>query len=44
MLAGKLERSNSVNHGGQFEWVDSVLVKALRDGHWVLIDNVNFCR
>ena len=30
--------------GGTFEWVDSLLVKALRSGDWLLIDNVNFCR
>ena len=30
--------------GGTFEWVDSLLVKALRRGDWLLIDNVNFCR
>ncbi|KAL4232858.1 AAA ATPase midasin [Mactra antiquata] len=29
--------------GGAFEWIDSLLVKSLRDGHWLLIDNVNFC-
>ncbi|XP_064629159.1 midasin-like [Lineus longissimus] len=29
--------------GGQFEWVDSVLVEALKNGDWLLIDNVNFC-
>ncbi|XP_059144482.1 midasin-like [Physella acuta] len=29
--------------GGAFEWVDSVLVKALQNGFWLLIDNVNFC-
>ncbi|CAL1534631.1 unnamed protein product [Lymnaea stagnalis] len=29
--------------GGAFEWVDSVLVKALQNGSWLLIDNVNFC-
>ncbi|PVD28815.1 hypothetical protein C0Q70_11410 [Pomacea canaliculata] len=28
---------------GTFEWVDSVLVKALQSGAWLLIDNVNFC-
>ncbi|XP_068698835.1 midasin-like [Montipora foliosa] len=28
---------------GQFEWVDGQLVEALRSGHWLLIDNVNFC-
>ena len=30
--------------GGGFEWVDSVLVRSLREGQWLLIDNVNFCR
>lgn len=29
--------------GGCFEWVDSMLVKALRQGHWLLVDNVNLC-
>ncbi|RUS90708.1 hypothetical protein EGW08_001512, partial [Elysia chlorotica] len=29
--------------GGAFEWVDSVLVTALKSGHWLLVDNVNFC-
>ena len=43
-LEEQLRRSGSANRGGQFEWVDSVLVKALRAGHWLLIDNINFCR
>ena len=30
--------------GGVFEWVDSPLVRAVRDGRWLLVDNVNFCR
>ncbi|KAH9525004.1 AAA ATPase midasin [Bulinus truncatus] len=34
---------SGVGGGGTFEWVDSVLVRALQDGHWLLIDNVNFC-
>jgi MoxR-like ATPase len=32
--------------GGQvsgFEWVDGVVVQALKKGHWLLIDNVNLC-
>ena len=29
---------------GQFEWVDSSMVKALKLGHWLLISNANFCR
>ena len=26
-----------------FEWVDGVVVTALKNGHWLLIDNVNLC-
>jgi len=40
----QLDAENSLNHGGRFEWVDSVLVQCLRDGDWLLIENVNFCR
>ncbi|XP_038059526.1 midasin-like [Patiria miniata] len=29
--------------GGKFEWVDGLLVQALKNGDWLLIDNVNFC-
>ena len=29
---------------GQFEWVDSVLVRALKYGHWLFISNANLCR
>ncbi|CAG8594552.1 11651_t:CDS:2, partial [Racocetra fulgida] len=28
---------------GLFEWVDGVIIKALQDGHWLLIDNANLC-
>uniref|UniRef100_A0A8C4NG77 Midasin n=1 Tax=Eptatretus burgeri TaxID=7764 RepID=A0A8C4NG77_EPTBU len=28
---------------GAFEWVDGPLVQALKAGHWLLMDNVNFC-
>lgn len=38
------ERIKSDDCSGQFYWVDSVLVKALREGHWLLISNANFCR
>ena len=32
-------------HGGtQFEWVDSPLVSALREGHWLILSNANFCK
>ncbi|CAG8521267.1 1922_t:CDS:2, partial [Scutellospora calospora] len=28
---------------GLFEWVDGVIIKALQNGHWLLIDNANLC-
>ncbi|KAH9080394.1 midasin [Lactarius deliciosus] len=28
---------------GQFEWIDGPLVKALKEGHWLLLDNANLC-
>ncbi|KAF2076411.1 hypothetical protein CYY_002268 [Polysphondylium violaceum] len=28
---------------GCFEWIDGLLIKALEQGAWILIDNVNFC-
>lgn len=28
---------------GRFEWIDGMLIKALEEGHWILMDNVNFC-
>ena len=43
-LTNQLQRDKSTNHGGRFEWVDSLLVHALQAGHWLLIDNANFCR
>ena len=31
------------NKQGTFEWLDSVLVEAVREGKWLVIDNVNYC-
>jgi midasin len=28
---------------GAFRWSDGALIEAMRHGHWLLIDNVNFC-
>jgi midasin len=36
-------KTNPDAHRGTFEWVDGPLVKALENGHWLLLDNVNFC-
>ncbi|GFQ86921.1 midasin [Trichonephila clavata] len=35
--------AGTASTGGQFEWIDSVLVTAVAEGHWLLIDNANFC-
>ena len=37
-------RLNDLDTAGQFEWVDSVLVRALKYGHWLLISNANLCK
>uniref|UniRef100_H0VTT4 Midasin n=1 Tax=Cavia porcellus TaxID=10141 RepID=H0VTT4_CAVPO len=37
-----IQSSSGCNHG-TFEWVDSMLVQALKSGDWLLLDNVNFC-
>ncbi|XP_060024167.1 midasin [Lagenorhynchus albirostris] len=39
----KLMQSASGRSCGTFEWVDSMLVRALKSGDWLLMDNVNFC-
>ncbi|KAF5303068.1 hypothetical protein FQR65_LT08397 [Abscondita terminalis] len=28
---------------GRFEWIDSLLIKCLEEGSWLLVDNVNLC-
>lgn len=40
-LQSKVSQATSVNAGGKFEWVDSLLVKTLVEGSWLLLDNVN---
>jgi midasin len=40
----KLKENVLKDQGGRFEWIDSILVQALQNGYWLLIDNVNFCR
>ncbi|KAK0095768.1 hypothetical protein PV326_007436 [Microctonus aethiopoides] len=42
-LSELVKQDNCLNAGGKFEWVDSVLVKCLKDGSWLLIDQVNLC-
>lgn len=38
----RLSQGGKIASGG-FEWVDSLLVKCLRQGAWLLMDNVNMC-
>ncbi|XP_059060931.1 midasin [Achroia grisella] len=40
-LGSKLSQTTSVNAGGKFEWIDSLLVKTMIEGSWLLLDNVN---
>ncbi|XP_055945739.1 midasin-like isoform X2 [Argiope bruennichi] len=40
---GKKINMGSSSTGGQFEWVDSVLIDAATRGHWLLVDDANFC-
>ncbi|XP_042842742.1 midasin [Panthera tigris] len=42
-FGAKLLQSTSGRSRGTFEWVDSMLVRALKSGDWLLMDNVNFC-
>lgn len=43
MLVRKFQ-SKRDKPGGQFEWVDGILVTALKKGHWLLLKNANLCR
>ncbi|XP_072178223.1 midasin-like [Diadema setosum] len=38
-----MEDHSTPGGGGRFEWVDGLLVQALKQGDWLLVDNVNFC-
>lgn len=40
-LKSKVAKASSVNAGGKFEWVDSLLVKTMIEGSWLVLDNVN---
>ncbi|KAJ8918424.1 hypothetical protein NQ315_008121 [Exocentrus adspersus] len=42
-IATSVKTDGSSNAGGKFEWVDSILIKCLQEGSWLLIDNVNLC-
>lgn len=39
----RIQAMNSRSSTGCFEWADGILVKALKKGDWILMDNVNLC-
>ncbi|KAL1916197.1 uncharacterized protein VTP21DRAFT_5814 [Calcarisporiella thermophila] len=39
----KLQRLETEQITGRFEWIDGALVTALEEGNWLLIDNANLC-
>ena len=40
---GRLESFEGQSQSGAFEWRDGMLIDALVEGHWLMVDNVNFC-
>ncbi|XP_076030788.1 midasin isoform X2 [Oratosquilla oratoria] len=42
-VEGRVKRSGLVTGGGTFVWVDSILVKSIQEGCWLLLDGVNAC-
>lgn len=38
-----LQRLQTSSVAGKFEWIDGVLLRAVEEGHWLLIDNANLC-
>ena len=38
-----LMQQSNVDSRAQFEWVDGILVEALKQGKWLLLDNANLC-
>ncbi|WBW75147.1 midasin, Mdn1 [Schizosaccharomyces osmophilus] len=42
-LAGKLIKEASVPATGKFEWIDGYLLRAVENGHWLVLDNANLC-
>ena len=41
--AESIVSAQAANVAGRFEWINSVLVDSIEQGHWVLLDNANFC-
>ncbi|KAI9314232.1 P-loop containing nucleoside triphosphate hydrolase protein [Dichotomocladium elegans] len=41
--AETLQKLETSSVAGKFEWIDGLLINALEQGHWLLIDNANMC-
>ncbi|KAI9498450.1 P-loop containing nucleoside triphosphate hydrolase protein [Zychaea mexicana] len=41
--AQNLQQLEKSSVAGKFEWIDGLLIHALEQGHWLLIDNANLC-
>lgn len=39
----KILHQSSKENRARFEWVDGMLVRALKKGHWLVLDNANLC-
>ena len=39
----RLMQHSAIDHRARFEWVDGILVKALKQGKWLVLDNANLC-
>ncbi|XP_047493219.1 LOW QUALITY PROTEIN: midasin-like [Penaeus chinensis] len=42
-LQNQVKEAGIISGGGTFQWVDSILVKAVREGYWLLVEGVNVC-
>lgn len=39
----RLTQHAAIDDSARFEWVDGILVKALKQGRWLVLDNANLC-
>jgi midasin len=42
-LQMSLQASNEQIDGARFQWVDGILIRALEQGKWLVLDNANLC-